>query len=112
LSYALCALVSPRFRYGESDTRGARHLEKGKPPVLRTMTVGTKAEQILQFFFLLALLAAFYGLSLSQEEALTLKFLTGRDKATGSAFSELWLAIGRRSGKSQIAALMAVYEAP
>lgn len=76
------------------------------------MTVGTKAEQILQFFFLLALLAAFYGLSLSQEEALTLKFLTGRDKATGSAFSELWLAIGRRSGKSQIAALMAVYEAP
>lgn len=58
-----------------------------------------------------ALLAAFYGLELTDDEAATVKDLTGRENLPESAFPELWLAIGRRGGKSQIAALIAVYEA-
>jgi len=58
-----------------------------------------------------ALLAAFYGLELTEDEAETVKALTGRSEASQGAFVELWLAIGRRGGKSQIAALIAVYEA-
>lgn len=58
-----------------------------------------------------ALLAAFYGLELSDDERAILLDLTGRESLPESAFAELWLAIGRRGGKSQIAALIAVYEA-
>lgn len=58
-----------------------------------------------------ALLAAFYGLPLSDDEAAIVQALTGRRKAPESASGELWLAIGRRGGKSQCAALLAVYEA-
>lgn len=58
-----------------------------------------------------ALLAAFYGLELTDDEAAIVHALTGRQDAPKGAFSELWLAIGRRGGKSQIAALIAVYEA-
>lgn len=58
-----------------------------------------------------ALLAGFYGLELSEDEAETLQAITGRSEAPQDAFSELWLAVGRRGGKSQVAALIAVYEA-
>lgn len=58
-----------------------------------------------------ALLAAFYGLPLSDDERATLEAITGRAGPFEGAFGELWLAIGRRGGKSQIAALVAVYEA-
>jgi hypothetical protein len=58
-----------------------------------------------------ALLAAFYGLPLTDAERSIIFTLTGRDNVPESAFAELWLAIGRRGGKSQIAALIAVYEA-
>lgn len=58
-----------------------------------------------------ALLAGFYGLELSEDEVAILNSLTGRSDAPTGAFGELWLAIGRRGGKSQIAALIAVYEA-
>lgn len=58
-----------------------------------------------------ALLAAFYGLELTDDETAIVHALTGRQDAPKGAFSELWLAIGRRGGKSQIAALIAVYEA-
>lgn len=58
-----------------------------------------------------ALLAAFYGLELSDDERAILLDLTGRESLPESAFAELWLAIGRRGGKSQVAALIAVYEA-
>lgn len=58
-----------------------------------------------------ALLAAFYGLELTTDELATLEALTCRTEAPQGAFGELWLAIGRRGGKSQIAALIAVYEA-
>lgn len=58
-----------------------------------------------------ALLAAFYGLELSEAERETVMALTGRSEVPSESFGELWLAIGRRGGKSQVAALIAVYEA-
>jgi len=58
-----------------------------------------------------ALLCAFYGLKLSDEEKETLIALTGRALVPFGAFEELWLVIGRRGGKSQVAALIAIYEA-
>ncbi|MCE0757925.1 hypothetical protein LWH94_01780 [Marinobacter sp. G11] len=58
-----------------------------------------------------ALLAGFYGLPLDDEERQILKQLTGRLSAPVVAFDELWLVVGRRGGKSQAAALLAVYEA-
>ena len=54
-----------------------------------------------------ALLAGFYGLN---TDAVKYYELTKR-KPTVSDFQELWLAIGRRGGKSNISALLAVYEA-
>jgi hypothetical protein len=58
-----------------------------------------------------ALLAAFYGLVLSDDERAMLQVITGRAEPFLGSFSELWLAMGRRGGKSQVAALIAVYEA-
>ena len=58
-----------------------------------------------------ALLAAYYGLPLTDDERAALKALTGREDLPESEFGELWMAIGRRGGKSQAAALIAVYEA-
>ena len=58
-----------------------------------------------------ALLAGFYGLPLAQPEQHTFQELTGRTAEHSTPHDELWLAIGRRGGKSQIAALLAVYEA-
>lgn len=58
-----------------------------------------------------ALLAGFYGLELSEDELETFLALTGRSEAPTGAFSELWVPIGRRGGKTQNAALIAVYEA-
>jgi len=57
-----------------------------------------------------ALLAAFYALALDEAEADTFQKLTGRTEAPQEPHDELWLAIGRRGGKSQMAALTAVYE--
>lgn len=58
-----------------------------------------------------ALLAGFYGLDLDDSELDTFKTLTGRENPPTGAHSELWLPIGRRGGKSQVAALLALYEA-
>lgn len=57
------------------------------------------------------LLSGFYGLELTDDELPHWKELTGRDSAPEAAHDELWLAIGRRGGKSQAAALLAVFEA-
>lgn len=56
-----------------------------------------------------ALLAGFDGLPLSDDEAAIWHSLTGRTGTPQAAFSELWLAIGRRGGKSHAAAFLAVY---
>lgn len=58
-----------------------------------------------------ALLKGFYGLPLTAVEAETFASITGGRKAPENALDELWLAIGRRGGKSQVAALLAVFEA-
>lgn len=58
-----------------------------------------------------ALLAGFYGLPLEGADLDTFKALTGRENAPSESHRELWLPIGRRGGKSQVAALLALYEA-
>jgi len=58
-----------------------------------------------------ALLGSFYGLPLAELEAETFKAITGRAEAPQEAAHELWLAVGRRGGKSHVAALLAIYEA-
>ena len=58
-----------------------------------------------------ALLAGFYGLPLDDAELPHWQELTGRQEALQTAHDELWLAIGRRGGKTQNAALLAIYEA-
>ena len=51
-----------------------------------------------------ALLSGFYALPM-HDDALTLfKTLTGRDAAPTAPMKELWLAVGRRGGKSHLAA--------
>lgn len=57
------------------------------------------------------LLSGFYGLPLSDAELSHWQDITGRQSAPQFAHDELWLAIGRRGGKTQNAALLAVYEA-
>lgn len=58
-----------------------------------------------------ALLAGFYGLELTNEELATFKAITGLSEAPDGPADELWQVIGRRGGKSYIAALLAVFEA-
>lgn len=58
-----------------------------------------------------ALLAGFYGLALTDDELPHWQALTGREQPPDAAHDELWLAIGRRGGKSNMAALLAVFEA-
>lgn len=57
------------------------------------------------------LLAGFYGLDLDDDQLAVWKSLTGRKDAPQGPHNELWLAVGRRGGKSHAAALIAVYEA-
>jgi hypothetical protein len=57
------------------------------------------------------LLKAFYGLPMDDADLEVFRTLTGRTVAPEQAMKELWLVVGRRGGKSQVAALIAVYEA-
>ena len=57
-----------------------------------------------------ALLGGFYGLELTDDELEAWQGLTGRENAPEAPCSELWLAIGRRGGKSHAASLVAAYE--
>ena len=58
-----------------------------------------------------ALLGGFYGLPLDDDGADTFKALTQRAETPTEAAHELWLAVGRRGGKSHVAGLLAIYEA-
>lgn len=58
-----------------------------------------------------ALLGGFYGLPLTQDQADIFGGITGGRDAPTEACAELWLAIGRRGGKSRGAALVATCEA-
>lgn len=57
------------------------------------------------------LLAGFYGLPLDDAELPTWRALTGRESAPDDAHDEFVMVVGRRGGKSQNAALIAVFEA-
>ncbi|MGP5563692.1 hypothetical protein [Vreelandella alkaliphila] len=57
-----------------------------------------------------ALLAGFYGLPLVGDEHAAWRKITRR-QAPRTPAEELWLVVGRRGGKSQAAALLAVFEA-
>jgi len=57
------------------------------------------------------LLSGFYGLALAKAELDTFSGLTGLSEPPGKPLDELWLVVGRRGGKSQTAALLAVFEA-
>src|SRR5207249_3154015 len=56
-----------------------------------------------------AFLAACFGLPMTDEEAALYRQHTGRQSASTAAAREAWLVVGRRGGKSRIAALVAVY---
>lgn len=57
------------------------------------------------------LLAGFYGERLTCTDEPVWRELTGRLSFPKAAHDELWLAIGRRGGKSEAAALIALWEA-
>lgn len=57
-----------------------------------------------------ALLAGFYGLPLDKDELAHWSELTGRTEAPKDPHDELWVAAGRRGGKSQATAMLAIYE--
>jgi hypothetical protein len=57
----------------------------------------------------LAVLKGAFGLKLSGEETITFASVAGARKAPEKRVRELWAVIGRRSGKSRIAALVATY---
>lgn len=56
-----------------------------------------------------ALLAGWFGLALSRAERNTFKALCGDRQPPRTPCEELWLVIGRRGGKSNAAALLAVF---
>jgi hypothetical protein len=56
-----------------------------------------------------AVLKAAHALPVSDEERVVLERLTGRETLLDLPCRELWMLLGRRSGKSIIAALLAVY---
>jgi len=57
-----------------------------------------------------ALLSGFYGLPMDNEQAELFSGITGGRKPPTAPCSELWLAVGRRGGKSRIASLIGVFE--
>ena len=56
-----------------------------------------------------AFLAALFGLPMDVEAAALYRQHTGRTALPSTAAREAWLVVGRRGGKSRIAALIAVY---
>jgi hypothetical protein len=56
-----------------------------------------------------AFLAALYGLPMTADQAAIFRRHTGREVLPTAPAREAWLAVGRRGGKSRVAALAAVY---
>ncbi len=56
-----------------------------------------------------AVLAALFGLPMSDRERRLFRKITGRRKVPRKPVAEAWLAVGRRGGKSFIVALIAVF---
>ena len=59
----------------------------------------------------LAVLKGAYGLPLSDDELATFQTVTGNRTPPSKRVDELWNVVGRRGGKSKIAAALAVFEA-
>jgi len=57
----------------------------------------------------LAFLRALFGLPMSPEDLAVFTRFTGRSSVPTSAWREAWLVVGRRGGKSRVAAMIAVY---
>jgi Terminase large subunit, T4likevirus-type, N-terminal len=57
----------------------------------------------------MAFLAALFGIALSDDQADTFRACTARSAVPEGPFAEAWLVCGRRSGKSFIMALIAVF---
>ncbi|NIM96665.1 MAG: hypothetical protein GTO24_00860 [candidate division Zixibacteria bacterium] len=57
----------------------------------------------------LVLLKALFGLEMGKKDLALYRRCTGRRKAPRASFRELWAVIGRRSGKSYIASIVAVF---
>ena len=58
-----------------------------------------------------ALLSGFYGLPLDDDALAIWQEVTGRTEGPQEAHDELWLAVGRRGGKSHAAGFVATFEA-
>ena len=56
-----------------------------------------------------AVLAALFGLRMSERQLQLFRELTGRQEAPANPFDEAWFVVGRRGGKSYIVALIAVF---
>ncbi len=56
-----------------------------------------------------AFLAALFGLPLTDEDAVRFRSHTGRQTMPTDPAKEAWVIVGRRGGKSRVAALIAVY---
>ncbi len=56
-----------------------------------------------------AFLAALFGLPMSDAHAALFQMHTGRQASPGGPAREAWVVVGRRGGKSRVAALVAVY---
>jgi hypothetical protein len=78
-----------------------RHLF-GALPAFRDLTTWRAWETFL---------AAVYGLPMSEAEIETFRRHTGRSQPRPGGYSEAVAIVGRHSGKSQVAAMLVVYEA-
>ena len=56
-----------------------------------------------------AVLAALFGLRMSEPQLQLFRELTGRQETPANPFDEAWFVVGRRGGKSYIVALIAVF---
>src|ERR1051325_10607451 len=54
-------------------------------------------------------LAVLFALPMTEEELALYQRFTGRTARPGQSFTEAWVCVGRRGGKSLVAALIVVY---
>ncbi len=77
-------------------------------PQLLGAALGTTIDSWRVWF---TVLKGAYGLPLTADEVATFQSVTGNRKPPSKRVDELWCVIGRRGGKSKIAAALAVFEA-
>jgi hypothetical protein len=75
------------------------------------LLLGSALKDKASFKAWFAALKAMFGLPMTEQDAAIYRACTGRSELPGSAFSIVWLVIGRRGGKSLTMALVATYMA-